>query len=356
MQVEQNADPPFSGIGASPEEDLRSVGLLEFLDIDDRPVLVIDLANPTKTTPIYQNTSLQKIPLLESKIGDGVLSAGAASKDLEYSAFLDWAASSEQDTFRNTAYCGFWCTTKNIRNRWRIITGVEGNEYENTSAEKRLSKGPGLGRSQIAAMTRPSHSLSQSQTNFSSDHSLEAQIAAFRLREGGPTQSFPTPEITPKPKYIPQSETLDRLDFIKAYPSVLPSPHLQFFLEFDWESTELGSVSTWSTSLRRMVNILMSDPRPAAMYWGRQRTMMYNEPYVRVTGQRHPSMMGKTFSEAWAEIEGDFTPAFEEAYKTGVSFVIDDARFYIERHGYLEETYYSISIIPFLIDGDEIGL
>lgn len=67
-------------------------------------------------------------------------------------------------------------------------------------------------------------------------------------------------------------------------------------------------------------------------------------------------VMGKKFAEAWAEVEGDFTPAFEEAYKTGKSFVIDDARFYIERHGYLEETYYSISIIPFLVDGDEIAL
>jgi PAS domain-containing protein len=75
--------------------------------------------------------------------------------------------------------------------------------------------------------------------------------------------------------------------------------------------------------------------------------MMYNEPYVQVTGQKHPGMMGKTFSEAWAEVKEDFVPAFDKAHESGTSFAIDDARFYIERHGYLEETYYSLSIIPF---------
>ncbi|KAH7379750.1 putative histidine kinase M3YPp [Cadophora sp. MPI-SDFR-AT-0126] len=126
-------------------------------------------------------------------------------------------------------------------------------------------------------------------------------------------------------------------------------------MEFDWASTELGPISSWGATLRRRVNFLMSDPRPAAMFWGRQRTMMYNEPYMHVTGQKHPGMMGKIFSEAWGEIEGDFIPAFEKAYTTGASTVLDDARFYIERHGYLEETYYSIAMIPFLGDNNDVA-
>ncbi|KUJ18979.1 putative histidine kinase M3YPp [Mollisia scopiformis] len=130
---------------------------------------------------------------------------------------------------------------------------------------------------------------------------------------------------------------------------------MQFVLDFDWESTELGAVDSWSPELRRMANILMTDPRPAAMYWGKKRTMLYNEPYVVVTGQRHPGMMGKTFSEAWAEVAGDFISAFDTAYETGKAYVVDDARFYIQRHGYLEETYYSLSIIPFSLERGVVG-
>ncbi|KAH6720725.1 putative histidine kinase M3YPp [Leptodontidium sp. MPI-SDFR-AT-0119] len=189
---------------------------------------------------------------------------------------------------------------------------------------------------------------------FASDDSLEAQIAAFRLREGRPPPNSATGPLV-APESIQDSESLDRLDFFRAYPATVPSSHHKFFIEFDWAATELGPISSWCTSLRRKVTFLMSDPRPAAMFWGKQRTMMYNEPYMHVTGQKHPGMMGKIFSEAWGEIEGDFIPAFEKAYSTGASTVLDDARFYIERHGYLEETYYSIAMIPFLGDDDEIA-
>ncbi|CAL3973130.1 unnamed protein product [Diplocarpon coronariae] len=334
----------FASASAS-AKDLGSVGLLELLDVDDRPALIFDLTS-SKVDPTYHNGSLQKVPLLELKIGNGALATGAASKDPDCSAFLDWAVSSQHGGFPHTTYCGLWWTAKTIRNRWRIVTGAEGDNSNYISARRRQAEVPKFGRAQTESVVRPS------QVNFQSDEALEAQIAAFRLREGASMQSFPSPEISQKPKAIQPSETLHKLDFISAFPAVIPSPHRLFFLEFDWASTDLGPVSTWSTALRGMVNILMSDPRPAAMYWGRERTMMYNESYVNVTGQKHPGMMGKAFAEAWSEIAGDFTVAFEKAYQTGEAFVIDDAQFYIERHGYLEETYYSISIIPFLVEDD----
>jgi hypothetical protein len=139
-------------------------------------------------------------------------------------------------------------------------------------------------------------------------------------------------------------------------PSLTLSPHHEFVLNFDWGSTELGPINEWSTEFRRMANILMSDPRPAAMYWGKNRTMLYNESYVAVLGQKHPGMMGKQFSEAWAEVDGDFSPAFDTAYETGTSYLLNDARFYIDRQGYLEETYYSVAIIPFSLEDGDICL
>ncbi|KAH7327165.1 hypothetical protein BKA65DRAFT_528165 [Rhexocercosporidium sp. MPI-PUGE-AT-0058] len=285
--------------GTPPESAMNDgradIGLFELLGIDDRPTLVFDLANSSKGTPIYHNASLGKIPLLGLKLGDGLL------------------------------------------NRWRIVTGAEGDEYEYISAKRRQSEAPKLGRAHTVASPRPLHSPAQSQAKSVSDNSLEAQIAAFRLREGCPLPSSATgPLVTPES--IQNSETLGRLDFFGAYPAMVPSSHHRFFMD-----------------LRRKVTFLMSDPRPAAMFWGKRRTMMYNEPYVHVTSQKHPGMMGKTFSEAWGEIEGDFIPASEKAYSTGASTVIDDARFYIERHGYIEETYYSIAMIPFLDDNDEIA-
>jgi hypothetical protein len=65
----------------SPKDELLSVGLVELLDIDDRPVFILDLTSPTKTIPVYYNTSLREIPLLELKIGNGVISGGKTERD-----------------------------------------------------------------------------------------------------------------------------------------------------------------------------------------------------------------------------------------------------------------------------------
>jgi hypothetical protein len=208
-------------------------------------------------------------------------------------------------------------------------------------------------------------SREQSKPAVNPNDSLEEQLSAFRLRREEEIQVFPSPaprdpvqrhDSKDSKDSMPHSDNIGRIDFTKPNPCFTLSPHHEFVLNFDWGSTELGPISEWSSELRRMANILMSDPRPAAMYWGKHRTLLYNEPYVVVVGQKHPRMMGQTFSQAWAEVEGDFSPAFDTACETGTPYTVNDARFYIDRQGYLEETYYSISIIPFSVDDGDVGL
>lgn len=160
---------------------------------------------------------------------------------------------------------------------------------------------PRLGRTLTWADSRPSSASPKQETSaqFYPGESLEAQIVAFRLRDGKDLRSALAWDVTTRPRSISDTETLARLDFLDPFPSKIPeSAHLRLFLEFDWLSTELGSIDAWSTTLRRMVTFLMSDMRPAAMFWGENRITMYNEAYARTTGQKHPGMMGKKFAGA----------------------------------------------------------
>ena len=87
--------------------------------------------------------------------------------------------------------------------------------------------------------------------------------------------------------------------------------------------------------------MMLADPRPAAFYWGPSHIMVYNEPYSIVMNQQHPHMMSKSFEDAFAdspEVTEGFMPAFENLTKTGSSFAADNALFYLQRYGYLEET------------------
>lgn len=341
-------------------DDLSTLGAIELLDTDERPIFILDLTSLTKTIPVYYNPSLRDVPLLESKV-----CKGKGARDPKYNVFMNWASSTRVDgSLLQTTYCGVRWTARILRNRWRILSGDARSQTaallnSNQRQSEMPTSIPRLERSQTAAVDTPGHSL-YPKTSASSRAELDAQLAAFRIRKDVDMPSFPSPApldlSASNAKVETVSRDIGRIDFTSPNTSMAITPHMQFVLDFDWASTELGAIDTWSPELRRMVNILMSDPRPAAMYWGKERTMIYNESYVVVTGQRHPRMMGKIFVDAWEEIAGEFVPAFDSAYETGKAYVLDDARFFIWRHGYLEETYYSLSIIPFNLEDGAVGL
>lgn len=94
-------------------------------------------------------------------------------------------------------------------------------------------------------------------------------------------------------------------------------PHIHFARSVDWASTALGPIENWSADLRQMCNLIMASPHPAAMYWGPDLVAIYNEAYVLLAGQKHPKLMGQSYSEAWAEIWDDVKDVFAGAQLTG---------------------------------------
>ncbi|ESZ97238.1 putative histidine kinase M3YPp [Sclerotinia borealis F-4128] len=339
MQITSVAVDPTSTHLAS-QEDLRSIGVLELLDSDERAVFILDLTKPDETTPIYTNPRLKELQLLGSKVGES-LDLGAATKDEKHRGFLEWAGGDFRDgKIPVTLHCGVKWTAQTLKERWRVIAGDVGGSIDVIGGK------PMIHRSQTLS---PQKARPMSKSGDSPRSSLESQLEAYRLHREDTISIFPPAQepFTLKEVSEVENSTLGPFDILAPDTVVEPSPHLRFFLDFDWASTELGSIESWPLELRRMCNFLMSDPRPAAMFWGQGRVMMYNESYKLVTGQKHPGMMGKPFSEAWPEIEVIFKDLFNKAYQTGKPSTMDDARFYIDRHGYLEETYFALSIMPF---------
>ncbi|EMC98961.1 hypothetical protein BAUCODRAFT_22270 [Baudoinia panamericana UAMH 10762] len=133
--------------------------------------------------------------------------------------------------------------------------------------------------------------------------------------------------------------------------------HIQFARSIDWASTALGPIELWPSDLRQMCNLIMASPHPAAMYWGEELIAIYNEAYILLAGQKHPTLMGQSYSKAWAEIWDDVKDVFASAKVTGEATMKDDDCLFIKRNNYLEETYFSWSIIPMVgRDGSVMGL
>ena len=74
--------------------------------------------------------------------------------------------------------------------------------------------------------------------------------------------------------------------------------------------------------------------------------MLYNEAYIAVASGKHPKLMGATVEQSWAEIAKDLESVFINAERLGRATSIDDSPFYIQRHGYLEETFFSYNMVP----------
>jgi hypothetical protein len=76
-----------------------------------------------------------------------------------------------------------------------------------------------------------------------------------------------------------------------------PSEHIAFVRSVNWSNTPLGPMKSWSSQFREVVNLVMRNPHPCALFWGEELTMIYNESYMKeVAGNKHPELMGTGFS------------------------------------------------------------
>lgn len=333
-------------------DKFHAIGLIELFETDERPVIVYDLYSQTKTVPIYCNPRVGTLQIEGLKLITGT-AARQEQDDLRHhrqTQFAAWALSGPADTTPASAIIsGFEWKCQTLRARWRVISGNAAPAQAQAPVKGTLER-DGVPRSGRHTTVIPLKSSSNPKSGAPVD-TLEAQLEAFRLYRGGSVNVFPVAQGMENnyetTKNLSNGFELGPFDLTVPEPAMDLSAHIQFFLAFDWESTDLGPINSWSIELRRMANFMLYDPRSAAMYWGPNRIMLYNEAYVMVTGQKHPGMMGKPFVEAWEEILDDFKPAFDKAYEMGIATTMNEALFYINRDGYLEETYYSISMIPF---------
>lgn len=127
-----------------------------------------------------------------------------------------------------------------------------------------------------------------------------------------------------------------------------PSEYVKFIRSYDWAATGFGPMSSWCTDFRRLVNLVLTDPRPATFWWGTgdERRSFYNEGYMPVLGMKHPWALGKTFAVVWPEVRETIGAIFESVEQTSVASRADDAYFKIDRRGYAEEFWVSFSVLP----------
>jgi signal transduction histidine kinase len=122
----------------------------------------------------------------------------------------------------------------------------------------------------------------------------------------------------------------------------------------DWSKTPLGPPQDWPQSLRTSVSLCLSSTFPILVAWGHDDIQIYNDAYRPICGDLHPLSMGAPFKEVWASALPVVGDAFDRAHK-GEGTYIRDQRMFLDRYGYLEETFMTFSFSPIRDESGEVG-
>jgi len=358
---------PLSITGVSA---LQGIGILELLERDDRPTFIVDSHNPVPTLPVpltilHYNPALLASQGLRNVVSGEGLKTTEAKADFE--RFSSWMRGADvqpdgTDVFMPSfSYAGLEWTCATIRHRLKFVsanksaasiarTSPEELAGRSASAEPRTR-----GLTPTALPKTPSDVALSDTDYFSTVHSDAHSVKSSTGPASEPDDSNMLRDGMISSDSLPLGKP--SFDWTRIpLTSDLPD-HIRFARTTDWANTPLGPIEDWSAELRAMANMVMGSPHPAALYWGRELTTIYNEAYIAMAGQKHPAMMGQRYEDTWAEIWDGIQPIFESAWTSGQAIMKNDDRLLISRNGFMEETFFSWSIVPLVgEDGSVVGL
>ncbi|KAI8940858.1 hypothetical protein NX059_002119 [Plenodomus lindquistii] len=285
--------------GSRSQNEMRSlytVGMLDYLEQDPRPTFVIDAATAAYesrnwATPSYTNPAVATIDsgsLLKSLIAKPS-ALDTQETDTGFSRFQNWVlgigASTKPFIYRN-----FTWRSAYVDKRWSVISG--------------------------------------------------SPLTSTQLNDGTAAGGSVLNRTTSKTK-------VPTFDFTGELPPLKLSAHAAWARSIDWALTSLGPMSTWSSQLRSIANIVMQDPRPAIVFCGPDLIMIYNEAHKELLGGFHPCM-GKSARVALASVWSEYFEPIIQQNLQGETVEQTNSAIHMVRNGFMEETYFSLKFIPIL--------
>src|SRR5829696_6265101 len=122
----------------------------------------------------------------------------------------------------------------------------------------------------------------------------------------------------------------------------------------DWAAPPLGPVETWPASLRFAVRTVLVSRFPMVLTWGPEFRQFYNDAYAPLIGAKHPAIgedIRLTLAEGWDALG----PPIDHAMATREASWLPELPLLLERAGYREETYFTVSHAPAFDDDGGVG-
>jgi signal transduction histidine kinase len=122
----------------------------------------------------------------------------------------------------------------------------------------------------------------------------------------------------------------------------------------DWGGTPLGPVEGWPQSLRTAAGMVIAQGIAQSLCWGSELVQVYNDEYRVIMRDKHPAGLGRSVLENWQEIRADIGPLFQRVLG-GETVFFEDLLLRVERHGAVEDTFFTFSYSPVRVESGQVG-
>jgi signal transduction histidine kinase/FixJ family two-component response regulator len=119
-------------------------------------------------------------------------------------------------------------------------------------------------------------------------------------------------------------------------------------VSFDWDSHPLGHPATWPTEIRTVLATSLVSRFPVVLWIGEDLSLIYNDGYIPMLGQKHPGALGTPARDVWREIWDVVGPMLDGVVRTGVPTWSDDLMLMLESSGRPEERYFTFTYSPII--------
>lgn len=124
--------------------------------------------------------------------------------------------------------------------------------------------------------------------------------------------------------------------------------------EQDWTDHPLGPIPKWPPALRAAVSMMLGSGFPCFLGWGDSLYTFYNDAYAPVLGNKIAIGHGRSLlGELWPEATEAARPLLEQAL-AGRTMFFENMPFKVYRHGFIEQTYFTLSYSPVLDENGDV--
>jgi PAS domain S-box-containing protein len=122
-----------------------------------------------------------------------------------------------------------------------------------------------------------------------------------------------------------------------------------------WSSTPLGPIEDWPEALLLSANLMLSCAFPSLVFWGKELVQLYNDAFIPLLAERHPSGLGQTAQKCWRDAWHIVGPNLRRVMKDGETVSHENAVIPVVRDGRLQDIRWTYSYSPIYGAGGETG-